>query len=140
MNSPELSQLAGHLFVIAAPSGAGKTSLVRALIEQVDGLEVCVSHTTRTPRSGERDGVDYHFVDEAGFRSLIERDAFLEWAEYQGHLYGTSRDAVRVPELGDRRDVSGGHAASLSLRLFGHGDTGAVRGRGCAGGEGAETR
>ena len=104
MNSPELSQLAGHLFVIAAPSGAGKTSLVRALIEQVDGLEVCVSHTTRTRRSGEVDGTHYHFVDDSTFADMVADGAFVEHATVFDHHYGTSFASIdRVRSAG--RDV-----------------------------------
>jgi guanylate kinase len=87
----------GIVFVISGPSGVGKSSILRRVLERDRGLAFSVSHTTRPPRQGERDGVDYRFVDEDRFRSMIDADAFLEWAEYQGRLYGTSRDAVEEP-------------------------------------------
>ena len=84
----------GSLFVIAAPSGAGKTSLVQALMAEVPGLAFSVSHTTRPPRAGEAEGRDYHFVDRATFRRMVAEGAFLEHAEVFGHCYGTSRGVV----------------------------------------------
>ncbi|NWG73573.1 MAG: guanylate kinase [Rubrivivax sp.] len=81
----------GNLFVVAAPSGAGKSSLVKALLELDAHLSVSVSHTTRAPRGQEQDGREYHFVDEATFRSMVERGEFFEWAQVHGNLYGTSR-------------------------------------------------
>ena len=80
----------GRLYVISAPSGAGKTSLVRALIEADEAIGVAVSHTTRHQRSGETDGVNYHFVTEQVFQQMVEADEFLEWATVFEHLYGTS--------------------------------------------------
>ena len=85
----------GTLFIIAAPSGAGKTSLVRALLRQQDDIAVSVSHTTRPPRPGEVDGEAYHFVAEAEFKALVEQGRFLEHARVFDHYYGTSRDGVR---------------------------------------------
>ena len=84
----------GRLFVIAAPSGAGKTSLVKALVARVPTLGFSVSHTTRKPRPNEVAGRDYHFVDHATFRRLIEAGEFLEHASVFDNLYGTSRAAV----------------------------------------------
>ncbi len=84
----------GSLFVISAPSGAGKTSLVRALLERCSNLQFSVSCTTRPRREGERDGVDYHFVDHAGFEQRVAAGEFLEHAEVFGNYYGTSRDEV----------------------------------------------
>ena len=84
----------GLLFVIAGPSGAGKSSLVRGLVERVPGVEVSVSHTTRPARDGERDGREYHFVDEADFRRLADEGRMLETARVFGNWYGTSRDWV----------------------------------------------
>jgi len=81
----------GRLFVIAAPSGAGKTSLVRALLEQEPGLHLSVSHTTRPQRPNEADGREYHFVNVAAFRELSARGEFLEHAQVFDNLYGTSR-------------------------------------------------
>ncbi len=86
----------GNLFVVAAPSGAGKSSLVNALLELDSHLTVSVSHTTRAPRGQEQDGREYWFVDDATFRGKIERGEFFEWAEVHGHLYGTSRTAIEA--------------------------------------------
>ena len=86
----------GNLFVVAAPSGAGKSSLVKALLELDSHLAVSVSHTTRAPRGQEQDGREYWFVDEASFRAKIERGEFFEWAEVHGNLYGTSRTAIEA--------------------------------------------
>ena len=80
----------GCLFVLAAPSGGGKTSLVRALLEREPGMRLSVSYTTRPPRPGERDGVDYHFVDEPTFMSLKDKGEFLEHAFVHGNWYATS--------------------------------------------------
>lgn len=87
----------GIPFVISGPSGAGKSSILRRVLECDSGVHFSVSHTTRPPRPGERDGEDYFFVDEQRFHALVEQDAFLEWASYQGNLYGTSREAVAGP-------------------------------------------
>lgn len=84
----------GQLFVIAAPSGAGKTSLVKALLEREPGLRVCVSHTTRPKRPNEIDGQDYHFIDIPAFEALLQQDGFLEHARVFDHYYGTSRGAL----------------------------------------------
>ncbi len=84
----------GTLFIVSAPSGAGKTSLVRALLESVPSVTVSVSYTTRPMRPGETDGVDYHFVDREYFRAMIEADEFLEYAEVFGNYYGTARATV----------------------------------------------
>ena len=86
----------GNLFCVAAPSGAGKSSLVKALLELDSRLDVSVSHTTRAPRGQERDGREYWFVDEMSFRAMIERQEFFEWAQVHGHLYGTSRKAIEA--------------------------------------------
>jgi len=86
----------GNLFVVAAPSGAGKSSLVKALLELDSHLAVSVSHTTRKPRGQERDGREYHFIDEPSFRAMVERGDFFEWAQVHGHLYGTSRSGVEA--------------------------------------------
>lgn len=81
----------GRLFIVAAPSGAGKTTLLRKLLEELQCLRTSVSHTTRPRRSGEVEGRDYYFVDEATFSRLREKGDFLESAEVFGHRYGTSR-------------------------------------------------
>lgn len=85
----------GRLYVIAAPSGAGKTSLVKALLERRPGIEVSVSYTTRKPRPNEADGRDYCFVDRATFERLIGEDALLEYARVYDNFYGTSRERVQ---------------------------------------------
>lgn len=81
----------GQIFVVSAPSGAGKTSLCRAVTDALDNLTHSVSTTTRKPRNGEIDGRDYFFVTEDRFRSMVEAGDFVEWAEVHGNLYGTSR-------------------------------------------------
>ena len=80
--------------MVAAPSGGGKTSLIKALLEKDEKISLSVSHTTRPPRPGETDGVHYHFVDERVFQELLEQNAFLEHARVFDHLYGTGREAV----------------------------------------------
>ncbi len=84
----------GNLFCVAAPSGAGKSSLVQALLELDSHLAVSVSHTTRAPRGQEHDGREYWFVAEPEFRAMAGRGEFFEWAEVHGNLYGTSRKAI----------------------------------------------
>jgi len=84
----------GSLYVISAPSGAGKTSLVKALVDSTEDILVSVSHTTRPMRPGERDGVHYHFVDQETFRHMIDASAFLEHADVFGNFYGTSRSSI----------------------------------------------
>jgi guanylate kinase len=85
----------GTLFIIAAPSGAGKTTLVRALTRRIPNIRVSVSHTTRPQRSREEDGVNYHFVDENTFKDMVDDECFLEHAEVFGYHYGTSADWVQ---------------------------------------------
>jgi guanylate kinase len=86
----------GQLFVISAPSGAGKTSLVRALMEPSNTIGVAISHTTRAKRPEETDGINYHFVTEVEFSALVDRGEFLESATVFEHLYGTSTSAVNL--------------------------------------------
>ncbi|SFT93954.1 guanylate kinase [Halomonas saccharevitans] len=86
----------GTLFIVSAPSGAGKTSLVRELIESLDGIQVSVSHTTRERREGEVDGVNYHFVEVASFEAMVEQGDFFEYARVFDNYYGTSRSAVQA--------------------------------------------
>ena len=76
---------------MAAPSGAGKTTLVRLLLDSEPGVHLSISYTTRGPRPGEADGREYHFVDVATFRAMMARGDFLEWAEVHGNFYGTSK-------------------------------------------------
>ncbi|MBU3068598.1 guanylate kinase [Aestuariicella sp. G3-2] len=85
----------GTLYTVSAPSGAGKTSLVKALIDTTDNVMVSVSHTTRAMRPGEEDGVNYHFVDRDVFTHMAKDNAFLEHAEVFGNLYGTSTQWVK---------------------------------------------
>lgn len=87
----------GILLVVSAPSGCGKTTILNRVMRSLPGLEFSVSHTTRGPRPGERDGVDYHFVDEATFITMRDGQpaGFLEWAEVHGNMYGTSVAAVQ---------------------------------------------
>lgn len=84
----------GTLFIVSAPSGAGKTSLVNALIQRCPDLRVSVSHTTRSMRPGEVNGVNYHFVSEEVFRAMLLRSEFLEHAQVFGNMYGTSQTWV----------------------------------------------
>ncbi|MDA2923458.1 guanylate kinase [Acidobacteria bacterium AH-259-L09] len=83
-----------NIIVISAPSGSGKTSLTNRVLKEVSGLEFSVSHTTRKPRRGERDGAEYSFVSEKEFQEMVRRDSFLEYAHVHGNLYGTSRAFV----------------------------------------------
>lgn len=98
----------GRLFIVSAPSGAGKSTVIRLLLDgelvPPGSLELSVSHTTRAPRRGEQDGREYHFVDRQTFEAMAQEDQFLEWAEVFGNLYGTSRRAVE-PRLDRGVDV-----------------------------------
>jgi guanylate kinase len=87
----------GLPFVVSAPSGTGKSTVCRQVVERDPQIELSVSHTTRPPRPGERNGVDYHFVSADDFRALVDRDTFVEHAEYGGNLYGTSWDSLDGP-------------------------------------------
>lgn len=89
-----LAKRAGRLYVVSAPSGAGKTSLVAALLEADSNIEVSISHTTRAPRPGEEDGVNYHFATIAEFEKIIEDDGFLEHAKVFDNYYGTSKSSL----------------------------------------------
>jgi guanylate kinase len=94
----------GNLFVVAAPSGGGKTSLTRALLEREPGIRLSVSYTTRTPRPGERDGVDYHFIAADRFMALMAAGEFLEHAHVHGNWYATSSTWLKA-EVDAGRDV-----------------------------------
>ena len=94
----------GNLFIVAAPSGAGKTTLVRLLLENDSQIGVSISHTTRPPRPGEENGREYHFVDVPAFLEMIDRGGFLEWAEVHGNYYGTSKQWIAA-EMAAGRDV-----------------------------------
>lgn len=84
----------GQLFIISAPSGAGKTTLAKRLISEMDNTVLAVSHTTRSMRNGEAEGVDYFFVDREKFESMVAAGEFVEYAHVFGNLYGTSRDEL----------------------------------------------
>lgn len=93
----EPSSLLGNLFIIAAPSGAGKSTLIKEILSKPTSnkaMQLSVSHTTRAPRKGEQNGVEYHFIDHAKFEKMIKQDAFYEHAEVFGNYYGTSKAAI----------------------------------------------
>jgi len=94
----------GHLYIVTAPSGAGKTTLVRLLLGSDSEIRVSISMTTRAPRTGEKDGRDYHFVDVKDFLGRVSRGEFLEWAEVHGNYYGTSKHWIEA-EMTAGRDV-----------------------------------
>ena len=94
----------GQLFVVSAPSGTGKTTIVERLVQVVPNLALSRSYTSRTARSGETDGVDYNFITRVRFEQMIAADAFLEWADVFGNLYGTCADDAEV-DLASGRDL-----------------------------------
>ncbi len=96
--------MSGHLYILSAPSGAGKTTLVRLLLEQDPAIRLSISTTTRAPRMGEENGREYHFIDVPSFLQNIERGDFLEWAKVHGNYYGTSRLWIET-EMATGRDV-----------------------------------
>jgi guanylate kinase len=96
--------MSGHLYIVTAPSGAGKTTLVRLLLQNDPAIGLSVSHTTRAPRTGEENGQAYHFTDVADFLARVDRGEFLEWAEVHGNYYGTSRTWIEQ-QLAAGRDV-----------------------------------
>ena len=96
--------MAGNLYVVAAPSGAGKTTLVRLLLEQEPAVHLSISFTTRAPRPGEENGREYHFVAVDRFKSMISAGDFLEWAEVHGNYYGTSQKWI-ADQLAAGHDV-----------------------------------
>ena len=119
----------GILFVISAPSGAGKTTVVRRLVRTAPGLEFSVSYTTRPPREAEQGGRDYHFLDRTEFEAMVAAGRFLEWAEVHGQLYGTGLEVTRDALAGGADlvldiDVQGasqvraGDVASVSTMLL----------------------
>ena len=89
-----MAQTRGNLFILSAPSGAGKSSLIGALLRKHSDMKVSVSHTTRSPRPGEENGVHYHFVSVDEFKALIEKNDFFEWAQVFDNYYGTSKQAI----------------------------------------------
>jgi len=84
----------GNLIVLSAPSGTGKTTICRSIVERLEGISLSISYTTRPRKNGENDGVDYYFVSDEKFSEMIDRGEFLEWAEIYGWKYGTSRKLV----------------------------------------------
>jgi guanylate kinase len=88
----------GLVFIISAPSGTGKTTLVKGMMDQLPGLQFSVSYTTRLPRPNEKDGEDYHFVSHFVFQKMVEKNEFLEWAEVLGNRYGTPRPDLKKLE------------------------------------------
>jgi len=96
--------MSGNLFIISAPSGAGKTSLVQALLGTNPHIDLSVSYTTRDPRPGEQDGKDYHFVNRETFLAMAKRGEFMESAEVYGNLYGTSQTWI-TREIAKGRDI-----------------------------------
>jgi guanylate kinase len=93
------------LLIISSPSGAGKTTLTRRLLQEFSEFRFSVSHTTRRPRANEVDGQDYHFVDEKSFRTIIDENGFAEWAEVHGNLYGTSVTEIELARAADKVGV-----------------------------------
>ena len=89
-----MTQTRGNLFILSAPSGAGKSSLINALLTKYNDMKVSVSHTTRAPRPGEENGVHYHFASTDEFKALIAKDDFFEWAQVFDNYYGTSKQAI----------------------------------------------
>jgi guanylate kinase len=110
----------GDVFVISAPSGSGKTTICRMLVQRLDNIELSVSYTTRLRRKGEVDGRDYYFIEREIFDKMINSREFLEYAPVYGHLYGTSREAVRSIVVRGRDivleiDVQGGRKVKREL-------------------------
>ncbi|MGW8325875.1 MAG: guanylate kinase [Desulfobacterales bacterium] len=94
MISKELKPKHGHLFIISAPSGAGKTTIAKAVLQKFKDMCYSISYTTRKPRAEERDGVDYHFVSKQDFKNGIKKARWAEWAEVYGNYYGTSAEFI----------------------------------------------
>jgi guanylate kinase len=94
MISKEMKPNRGHLFIISAPSGAGKTTLVKAVLQQFRDVLYSISYTTRKPRADEQDGIDYHFISKQDFKKGINKGRWAEWAEVYGNYYGTSAEFI----------------------------------------------
>ena len=112
MISKEIKPKHGHLFIISAPSGAGKTTLVKAALEQFTDMLYSISYTTRKPRADERSGVDYHFVSKQEFKKGIKRGHWAEWAEVYGNYYGTSAEFIE-------KSLSSGYDILLDIDVQG---------------------
>jgi guanylate kinase len=110
--APRQVERGARVIVVSGPSGAGKGTLIRGLLERVAGVATAVSATTRAAREGERDGREYHFLGRDEFLDRVERDEFLEYAEYAGHLYGTLRSEVG-------RHIEAGRSVVLEIELQG---------------------
>jgi guanylate kinase len=104
MSSKTVMRSRGHLFIISAPSGAGKTTLARALLDRHTDMLYSVSHTTRKPRALEQDGVDYHFISKQDFKTGVDEGRWAEWAEVYGNYYGTSGEFIDR-NLSSGRDI-----------------------------------
>lgn len=104
--------LPGRLFIISAPSGAGKTTLCRAIRERFPELRYSISYTTRSPRTGEQHGQDYFFISEEAFKNSIQHNTWAEWAEVHGHFYGTSAEFID-------RHLAAGHDILLDIDVNG---------------------
>jgi guanylate kinase len=112
MISKEVKPKRGHLFIISAPSGAGKTTLVKAVLKQFTHMLYSISYTTRKPRPEERDGVDYHFVSKQDFKNGIRKGRWAEWAKVYGNYYGTSAEFIK-------KSLSSGYDILLDIDVQG---------------------
>lgn len=112
MMSKKTKPKRGHLFIISAPSGAGKTTLVKAVLEQFADMLYSISYTTRKPRADEQNGVDYHFVSKQDFKKGIKKGHWAEWAEVYGNYYGTSADFLE-------KSLSSGYDILLDIDVQG---------------------
>jgi len=104
--------MSGNLYIVSAPSGSGKTTLLQHLLKSFKDLKFSVSHTTRQPRQGERNGVDYFFTERNEFLRMVDRGDFLEWAEFNSQLYGTTRAFVE-------EQIEAGHHVILDIDVQG---------------------
>jgi guanylate kinase len=110
---PETCARAGNIIVISAPSGTGKSTVVKRVVASVSGLGFAISHTTRSPRSGEQNGREYFFVEPARFKRMVAAGDFVEWANVYGHLYGTTWNELR-------HALEGGKDVVLDIDVQGH--------------------
>ena len=112
MMSKKMKPERGHLFIISAPSGAGKTTLVKAALEKFTDMLYSISYTTRKPRANERNGIDYHFVSKQDFKKGIKKGHWAEWAEVYGNYYGTSAEFIE-------KSLSSGYDILLDIDVQG---------------------